>query len=315
MGEEFFVKINIDAVKFLKEVLEGDISYGKLRKLTRAKAMKKYIEYERTINKGIDEFKLMEEIIKLKIYEGYKDRFELHILKDNLPFFVKELENIKQEEREIIQKALKKVYEIIPEHVEIHPKIYLYAGGIDGGFTLNRKEIYINYIKYLSNSEELIKIISHELFHSRKIHPKIKFIRYFKLNTKDIYLYELFGKIFEEGIALLIQHGPVLKKDDPVGSLTKGKLSLVDKEFENLNNLLWRIKGGAKYIDIKTVDYYILGYFMVSFLYDFYGKEILLPWILELDYIPLLKSFIKGVKKKENTVMFSEEIENWMMNL
>ena len=38
-------------------------------------------------------------------------------------------------------------------------KIYLFLGGNDGGFTITRDKIYINYGKYINNTEEFIKFL------------------------------------------------------------------------------------------------------------------------------------------------------------
>lgn len=316
MGEDFFVKINIDGIKALGEVLEEGINYEKLKRLVKTKSISKFIDHERALGRKIDKYILVEEIIKLKIHKDYKDKFYLYILRENLSRLNEELENITLKEEKIINEALSKVYKILPEYINICPKIYLYGGGTDGGFSLYGKEIYINYIKYLGNIEEFIKVISHELFHCRSIPLKNKLRNYFQLNLRKRYLYEVLGKIFEEGIALLIQHGNVLRKDDPVGSITREKLSLVDLEFKKLNTLLAEIKDeDIEYINIKTIDYYTLGYYMVTFLYGYYNREILLPWMLDLDYKPLIKSFILGNREKENCIRFSKDIEIWLMNL
>lgn len=315
MGEDFFVRININGIKHIIDVLNGPISNEKLMKLIRSKPMRKFIEHERAMNKNVDKYTLMEEIIKLKTYKDYKDKFNFYILNANLSNLSREIEYIKLYEEQIIKNALEKVYLILPRSLNIRSKIYLYGGGIDGAFTLNRREIYINYIKYLANKDELIKVISHELFHCRDISVKIKLKDYIRFNMKDRYLYELLGKIFEEGIALLIQHGTILKKDDPANSITRAKLSFIDMEFTKLNSLLREIRDGVKYVNIKSIDYYALGYYIVSFLYDYYKRDILLPWILEFDYKPLIKSYIMAVRELESKERFTKDVENWLMTI
>ncbi len=42
-------------------------------------------------------------------------------------------------------------------------------------------------------------------------------------------VYEIIGKIMEEGIASLVQHGRILEVDDPTGTLTSRNLTLVKK--------------------------------------------------------------------------------------
>lgn len=310
------MKINIDGIKALGDVLEEELSYDKLKKLTKVKSVSRFIDHEKTFNRDIDKFIFILEIIRLKTYEDYVDKFNLYILKENLSGLYEDLEWLKADEEKIIKEALDKVYDLVPSYIDINPKIYLYGGGIDGAFTLYGKEIFINYIKYLGSSEEFIKVVSHELFHCRNIPLKVKLRNYFQLNIRERYLYEVLGKIFEEGIALLIQHGNVLKKDDPVGSITREKLNLVDREFEKLNLVLEDIKGNSiEYINTKTIDYYALGYYMVRFLYDFYNREVLLPWILDLDYRTLIKSYILGIREEGKERGFSKNIEFWLMNL
>ena len=118
------------------------------------------------------------------------------------------MEYIKANEREIINNALFRVYRFVPNEVPIKPNIYIIAGGCDGGFTAFMKKIYINFGKYIENIEEFEKVLAHELYHSRylKFYKKAFLILKMSLYTEKA-MYETLGRILEEGIACLIQHG------------------------------------------------------------------------------------------------------------
>src|SRR5699024_9919172 len=119
-----------------------------------------------------------------------------------------DIKNIKLQEKYILEKSMKKVYKILPKDIKVKCKIYLFLGGEDGGFTISRNKIYINYGNYINNIEELIKIISHELYHSRNISYNNRICFSIKTAFREYNkIYEIIGKIMEEGIASLVQHG------------------------------------------------------------------------------------------------------------
>src|SRR5690606_8348554 len=102
------------------------------------------------------------EISKILEREDYKDKFEFYKIKRNIHQLMEDIEYLKKNKALIIEKALEKVYKIVPEEIKVNTEICLYMGGTDGGFTLNRNCVFINYGKYIGNREEFVKILSHE---------------------------------------------------------------------------------------------------------------------------------------------------------
>lgn len=161
--------------------------------------------------------------------------------------------------------------------MSFNTKINLYVGGNDGGFTINRKEIYINYGMYAGNIKELIKIMNHELYHSRNISLKDRFIFFLEsLLNSNMVVHKAISKIIEESIACLVQQGPVLEKDDPTGTLTKRNLLLLKKEFDLLNQIIIESRRGIQaHKKIDMLNVYSIGYHIVSTIYN-NDKKILL---------------------------------------
>ncbi|WP_312907306.1 DUF5700 domain-containing putative Zn-dependent protease [Tissierella praeacuta] len=311
------MKINIEGIRLLEEILEDNcIDYNKLILFVKSEGTKGLIEHERSFNRYINKSMIVEELIKLKKYNGYKDKYDFYILKENIPMLKKEILYIKENEHKIINEALDKVYKFIPKDIKVQPNIYIYAGGIDGGFTVYRKNIFINYIKYINKPQEFVKIISHELFHCRTIPLTNRLKSLFVLSFNNRYVYEILGKILEEGIACLIQHGNILEEDDPVGTLTKEKIKKIDKKIRDLNCFLLGIKqGNINYSRTEVLDIYTIGYYIASSLYDFYGRGALLPWIDSYNYKKPIKSYIEVAKTVKTNSGFTREIEKWLLKL
>ncbi len=311
------MKINIEGIKLLVEIIENNcINYDKLVEFTKTKAMKAFMEHERSFSRDISRGMIIKELIKLKKDNEYKDKYGFYIMKENISILKENLFYIEKNGDKIISEALINVFKLVPKGIKIQPNIYLYAGGIDGGFTVCRKDVFINYIKYFNSLEEFIKVIGHELFHCRIISLSNKFRSLFIDNVNSKYIYEILGKILEEGIACFIQHGNILEKDDPAGTLTKEKIKLIDKKFQELNSTLLKIKeGNIDYLGTETIDIYSIGYYIVSSLYSFYGKEALLPWIERYDYKKPIKSYINVSREARRESGFNEEIEGWLLHV
>jgi len=311
------VKINIEGIKLLEEILEDNcIDYNKLILFTKSNGTKGFIEHERSFNRYINKSMIIEELIKLKRDNKYRDKYDFYILKENISMLKKEILYLEENEDKIIKESLDKVYKFIPKHIKLQPNIYIYAGGTDGGFTVYRKNIFINYIKYLNKPQEFIKIMSHELFHCRTIPLINKFKSLFIDSFNNRHIYEVLGKIFEEGIACLIQHDNILEEDDPVGTLTKEKIEKIDKKFRDLNCFLLGIKqGNINDSRVEILDIYSIGYYIASSLYDFYGNGVLLPWIDSYDYKRPIKLYIEAAKTAKMNSGFTREIEKWLLKL
>lgn len=311
------MKINLDGIKLLEEIIAEDrLNYDKLVDFTKTKAMKAFMEHEESFHRQINKSILIEELIKSIKDEYYMDKYGFYILKENRDVFRKSLKDIEKNQTMILERALSNVYKFVPNTMKIRPNIYIYAGGIDGGFTIYRKNIFINYIKYFNSLEDFIEVISHELFHCRDISLGNKFKNLYIDSTYDKNIYKVLGKVLEEGIACLIQHGNILKKDDPVGTLTKEKMDGIYERFQDLNNILLDIKENSlSSLRINTLDTYPIGYHIAKTLYDLLGKEALLPWIERYDYSILIKSYIEAMRQMEGGSGFTNEIENWLLHL
>ena len=310
------MKIHMESIKILLNILEENkTDYQKLVKFTKTKEVQGFIQHEKNFNRKISEDIIIKEIIKLKTRTDYKDKYDFYIIKNNINIIKYNLNYIETHQYLIIKQALDRIKNIVSENIKINSNIYLYIGGIDGGFSIYGKNIFINYIKYFNKTDELIKILSHELFHCRIIPFKNKFRVFLFLDTKK-YIYEILGKILEEGIASLIQHGTTLEKDDPIGTVTKEKIKNIEEKFQVLNSVLLKLKGGnIDYLQLGQIDIYSIGYYMVSFLYRYYGIEILKPWIFKYDYNICIESYIRKAGKEGFSSGFSKEIEEWILNL
>lgn len=306
----------MESIKILINILKEDkIDYRKLTKFVKTKEVRGFIQHEKTFNRKTSEDIIIEEIIKLKTQADYKDKYDFHIIKNNINIIVYRLNYIEEHQELIMEYALNRIRTFIPQSIKVNSNIYLYIGGIDGGFSVNGKDIFINYIKYFNEIDELIKIVSHELFHCRIIPFKNKFKVFFTRDTKK-YIYEILGKILEEGIALLIQHGIILGKNDPIGTITKEKMEKIEEEFEVLNCVLLKLKeGNIDYLELRKIDIYSIGYYIVNFIYKYYDEEILESWIFKYDYNMPIKSYIYGIRKEGLSSGFSKEIENWILEL
>jgi hypothetical protein len=311
-NRRYKVKINMDSIISLINILQqntfNDRDFNNFIKL---KGTKGFLEQEKNTNNKLNIKIIKKELKKVILDENYKDNYKFYLIKNNMEKIIKDINSIKENEDLIINQALKRVYKIVPKGVTIKSKIFLYWGGSDGGFTIDRKKVFINYQKYIGNREEFIKILSHELYHSRNFSMKDRFIFFLKiiLNTNR-FVYEIIGKSIEEGIACLIQHGPILKIDDPVGTLTKRNLVLSKEEFDRLNDILMDIKlDKINSKDIRKVNIYVIGYHIVSTIYNTEGVLILDDWTLNLEYRRIIDKYIEICNINNIPTGFSKEVQ------
>ena len=287
------MRINIDTLVYAVDFFKEDyFNESKFKKLVKTKGIKVFLEHERTRGRDIN---IREELEKLISNSNYRDSYGLYKIKENIKSLEKDIKNIKLQEKYIIEKSMEKVYKIIPKYIKVRCKIYLFLGGEDGGFTVSRNRIYINYIYYIDNMEELIKIMSHELYHSRNISYKNRI--YFSIKTafsEYNKIYEIIGKIIEEGIASLVQHGPILKTDDLTNTINKRDLLFIAKEFKLLNEIILDIKEKRKFNKkLEKLNIYSLGYYIISTIYNTDGVLILDNWTVDLEYREILKRYIE----------------------
>ena len=309
--------LHIESMKFLANILEQNTFDKKeFNKFIKTKGIRGFLEHQKCIDSSVNIKNIEEELRKVVLDKNYKDKYEFYWIKENISQLYKDMEYIKKNEKQIIDKALRKVYKIVPKDMAVKPNIYFYSGGIDGGFTINRRKIFINYGKYIGLREEFIKILSHEIYHSRTIPVKSRLIFLLKMISKDNPLIcEIIGKVMEEGIASLVQHGGILKADDPIGTLTRRNLTLIKEEFYLLNHILLDIKN--KNYDNKKVsklNIYVIGYHIVSKIYITEGVLILDDWTVNLKYESIIKKYIEICNANKMSSGFSDEVLEWIIS-
>ena len=308
------MKLNIDSLVAIRNFLQKDYFDEKnYKQLIKTKGMKGFLEYENALGRDIN---IGEELEKLIYNEDYRDKYGFYIAKKRLKELEKDIDYIKKHENYILAEAIKNVYKIIPNDMKLNCKIYLFIGGNDGGFTVNRNKIYINYGKYINNMEEFIKVLSHELYHSRDISLRIRLLSLFKmLCSNNGRIYQIMGKIMEEGMASLAQHGAILKNNDPAGTLNSRDLLLIKYEFELLNKILLDIKNNNSYYKgLKQINLYAIGYYIVSTIYNTEGVLILDNWTVELKYEDIIKKYSEICNTREISSGFNKNILNLIIN-
>lgn len=307
--------IDIEFLVVIVEILRKDTFDARLfQRFIDTRGAKAFIEHENSMGRKISIADIQNEISKILEREDYKDKFEFYKIKRNIHQLMEDIEYLKKNKALIIEKALEKVYKIVPEEIKVNTEICLYMGGTDGGFTLNRNCVFINYGKYIGNREEFVKILSHELYHSRVIPLRYKIMFLLKsLSNKKRYAYSILGRIIEEGVACLIQHGAILSKDDLTGNLTKKNLSHSKKQFDLLNRILLDIMCGKfdrKYL--KKINVYSIGYLIVTTVYNEVGVLPLDSWTMNLDFRGVIMTYNRICTEKNLPCSFYAEVIEWL---
>lgn len=309
--------LNIDYIIVLAELLDKDFFDEEIfNRFIITKGTKRFIEHENIMGRIVSIKDIEDELRRLIEYEGYKDKYDFYILKNNLDILKRDIHYLSNHGEKIVKLSLDRAYRIIPENMDVKTDIYLYAGGPDGGFTVNRKEVYINFLNYIGEREEFIKILSHELYHSRKISlgNKLKFNSQliFKRNR---YAYSLLGRIIEEGIACLIQHGPILIKDDRTGNLTRRNLSLSKVHFDKLNEMLLNIKLGRFHnVKFNSLNVYAIGYIIVTIIYGQSGSLLLDQWTVNLNFRVIIKEYMRLCKDNKAFPRIDDSAICWIIS-
>ena len=311
------MKFNIESIVVLEKLLkQNTFDEKEFNRFVRTKGIKGFLEHERSMNKYTSINDVRKEIKRITKSKEYKDRYGFHKIKDNILQLSEDIQYIKEKEKFIIDEAIEAVYKIVPRDMSIDTNIYLYVGGDDGGFTVNRNRIYINYGKYIGNVDEFIKIISHELYHSRNIQLRDRFI--FLLETllsPNGITHEIMSKIIEEGIACLVQHGPILKVDDPTGTLTQRGLLLLKGEFELLNQIILKGQDGIQNKkSMERLNIYIIGYHIITTVYKGEGVLILDDWTRKLKYRRIIETYIEICNRNSIPSGFSCEAKDILIN-
>ena len=308
--------IDIEFLIILAEMFSKEFFDEQLfDKFMGTKGARALLEHEKLVGRKVDKFYIKDEIKKIVEEEDYEDRFQLYKVKKSLSQLIDDIEYLRKNKDLIIDKALERVYRIVPEEMDIRIEICLYVGGTDGGFTLNRNCVFINYGNYIGNKEEFIKILSHELYHCRVIPMRYKLKFLFKyISKKKRYAYSILGKIIEEGIACLIQHGAILSKDDLSGRLTRKNLSHSKEQFDILNRILLDIRyGNFDRSYLKRLNVYSIGYLIVTTIYNEIGVLPLDIWTMNLDFKGIINTYNKLCIEKNLPYRFNSETIDWLI--
>lgn len=313
MGD--MVGINTDSIELLIKIFKKDkLDENLYKAFMGTKGVREFLSHEKIMGRPVSIRDFKGEIKRAVENSDYEDGYGFYVFKNNLGRIEEDIKDIKRSVNPIIKEAKRKVYKVVPKSMPISTDIKLYWGGMDGGFTLKRREIYINYRRYFGNREEFIKILSHEMYHARKI--SIKNRGKFLLGTilkENRLLYKTVGRIVEEGLALIVQHGPDLKKDDITETLTKSNLVLVREEFNILNDVLWDIKAGEGSVKVKYLNIYVIGYFIISLIYKERGIGSLNYWTVDLNYRRIIKEYVEICNKKGISPNIEGAIIRWIL--
>ena len=304
-----------EGVELVIELLDSTyFDENKFKRYIYSKVGKIFFSHERELRRRTSPRIVELEIKKVINNPKYRDSYGFYILKENIELVKKDLEYIKSNEVDIISQVLEQIYRYVPMWVEINPNITLYVGGVDGGFATFTKDVYINYIKYIGNIEEFKKVLAHEFYHARLV-PISKKIKLFL--KKSFYInrakYDSLGRIFEEGIACLIEHGVNFETDDPVGTLTNRDILLKKEHFEVLNEALFSIKqNNPDYNLIYKINVYVIGYIISKMIYENEGSVFLNQWTVNFNYEILIQKYIEICKETGIASGFDRDIEKWL---
>lgn len=315
MVRGYIVAIIIEGVELVIDLLDNIyFDEKKFNRYINSKVGKIFLSHERELRRNANPLKIKQEIKSVINSSKYKDLYDFYKLKENIKRAKKGLEYIKLNEEEIVTRVLEEIYKYIPKWVEIRPDVILYAGGIDGGFATFTKDVYINYIKYIGNLEEFKKVLAHEFYHARRVPINKKMELYFKMSLyNNRAKYDSLGRVFEEGIACLIQHGANLDIDDPVGTLTNRDLTLKKEHFKVLNEALYSIKNGnPNYNLIYKINVYVIGYIISKTIYENEGSISLDKWTVDFNYELLIRKYIKICKQRGISSGIDSNLEKWL---
>lgn len=202
------MNINTDLLEMQCELLNSnELNIELFDKFVSHSAFKTFISHEKMLKRNTT-------------IESVKSEFDSLIKNESNEFYLK-LDKYKKEQKELLiisneitngkDAYISKITERISKYTKCkipnETTIYLYALGNDGGFCLHSGELFINL---LCSNDDLINIISHELYHGREIETEEEFklrIKYNGLTVEDDKDGEfLLSQFAEEGIATLIQY-------------------------------------------------------------------------------------------------------------
>ncbi|HHV26720.1 hypothetical protein FYJ27_04610 [Anaerosalibacter bizertensis] len=309
------MKVITDGIDIIIDFLkESNFNEKKFKDYISSPQMKIFLKHEKRLKRDTNKKKIKNELKRVFLNEKYDDDYGFSILKRNIVQLEKDINYIKENEREIFERVCIQVYEYLPKNIEVDPNIIIYLGGFDGGFATFTKDVYVNIGRYIGNLKEFEKLLAHECYHARKIPFKRKVSLFFKMSFyPEKAMYDTLGRILEEGIACLVQHGVNFCNDDPIGTLTSRDMLLSKEYFEILNESLLSIKNeNPDYNLICKINPYVLGYIISKTIYKHKGIVVLNEWTINFNYKDPIKTYIDICRDKDISSGFSTEVEEWL---
>lgn len=179
-------------------------------------------------------------------------------------------------------------------------KIYFYVWKFDAGFSLTMKTAFVNLGSIIKGKKNVENIIAHELYHARNRSINVRLKSLLQENNSNNQLRIIYSTLFEEGIATLIEKGPIEKDvlDEKTANIINNVISRVLHE----KNLLLRKKIVDKFLQDELKAIYSWGHYAASQVYLTYGKEGLDIWTKHRNWKGFLKllSSLDKVSLKEN---------------
>ena len=312
-----YVEIITEGVELLYDLICSNyFDEKKYKRYINTMETKIFIKHENEVGRNTNKQILERELRKVLEDETYEDLYGFYIIKKNIDEFKNDIEYIKENNDEILNNVLTRVYKFLPSWMKVNPKIILYAGGEDGGFATFTKNVYVNLGKYIGRKEEFEKVLAHEFYHTRHISFQKKITLFIKTSLyPEKAMFDTLGRVLEEGIACLVQQGINFDIDDPVGTLTKRDILLSKEHFDMLNSALLSIKEERpNYNIIYKISVYVLGYIIARTLYENDGIFILDEWTVNFDYKKPIKRYVKLCREKNKPSGFARGIENWLLD-
>lgn len=309
------MKVITDGIDIIIDFLkESNFNEKKFKHYISSPQMKIFLKHEKRLKRNTNKKMVKKELKRVFLNKKYEDDYGFFILKRNIFQLEKDINYIKENEKEIFKRVCMQVYKYLPRHIEVDPNIIIYLGGFDGGFATFTKNVYVNIGRYIGNLKEFEKLLAHEFYHARKIPFKKKVSLFFVMSFyPEKAMYDTLGRILEEGIACLIQHGVNFCNDDPIETLTNRDILLSKDYFNILNESLLSIKNEKPdYNLICKINPYVLGYIISKAIYENKGIDVLDKWTINLNYKDPIKTYLDICRDKNISSGFSTEVEEWL---
>ena len=280
--------------------------------------------HDRMLNRNSNAKIFANELSKLQLNHNYKDKYNLYILKENHTKIEEQIERLKKGSYEINYELNARLIQFMPIKLMGKVNVILYGGGIDFGFVLIPKHVYLNIGDFIDNFEAMKDTLVHEMYHARKRNI-LKYLvsLYGDVDTKNRCFKKVLTPIIEEGIASLIGYG-VEFKCYPNSIIRENDFENNDIHFQKLNKIFKIILFSKSSSDIKseTKNYictkglldYVIGYTIAKEIYLKYGIKGLNIWTINYDSLGIFKAYIVICKNEGKESGFTKEIEEWFLN-